>query len=83
MAARLQWMTNADFAANSHLAIAALTRKLLGLTNRTRQFSLPPLLAGSPQFLIMAMTSYAMPAHLALNLVWLWLYWDPRSGSFG
>jgi hypothetical protein len=32
------------------------------------------LLASSPQFLITAMTPYAMTAHLALNLVWLWLF---------
>ncbi len=32
------------------------------------------LLATSSQFLITAMTPYAMTAHLALNLVWLWLF---------
>lgn len=32
------------------------------------------LLATSSQFLIAPMTRYAMPAHLALNLVWLWLF---------
>jgi len=32
------------------------------------------LLAGSSQFLVTAMTPYAMTAHLALNLVWLWLF---------
>jgi hypothetical protein len=32
------------------------------------------LLACSPQFLVTAMTPYAMTAHLALNLVWLWLF---------
>jgi hypothetical protein len=32
------------------------------------------LLACSSQFLIMAMTPYAMTAHLALNMVWLWLF---------
>ena len=32
------------------------------------------LLASSSQFLLMSMTSYAMPAHLALNTIWLWLY---------
>ena len=32
------------------------------------------LLACSPQFLITAMTPYAMTAHLALNLIWLWLF---------
>ncbi|MEZ0296166.1 MAG: glycosyltransferase family 87 protein [Candidatus Methylacidiphilales bacterium] len=31
------------------------------------------LLACSPQFLTTAMTSYAMPAHLLLSLVWIWL----------
>ncbi len=29
---------------------------------------------GSAQILVNGMTSYAMPAHLALNLVWLWLF---------
>lgn len=32
------------------------------------------LLASSSQFLITAMTPYAMTAHLALNLIWLWLF---------
>jgi hypothetical protein len=32
------------------------------------------LLATSPQFLIMAMTPFAMTAHLALNLLWLWCF---------
>lgn len=32
------------------------------------------LLATSSQALFMAMTPYAMSAHLALNLVWLWLF---------
>lgn len=32
------------------------------------------LMAASPQVLITAMTPYAMSAHLALNLVWLWLF---------
>jgi hypothetical protein len=34
----------------------------------------PLLIATSSQTLITAMTSYAMCAHLALNLVWLWLF---------
>ncbi|MDO9367222.1 MAG: hypothetical protein Q7T68_01505 [Sphingopyxis sp.] len=29
---------------------------------------------GSGQILLNGMTAYAMPAHLALNLVWLWLF---------
>lgn len=32
------------------------------------------LLATSSQVLVTAMTSYAMTAHLALNLLWLWLF---------
>lgn len=39
------------------------------------------LLAVSSQFLITAMTPYAMTAHLALNLIWLWLFLrDTRTG---
>lgn len=34
----------------------------------------PLLIATSPQALVTAMTSYAMTAHLALNLLWLWLF---------
>lgn len=30
--------------------------------------------AGSAQILVTGMTSYAMPAHLALNLCWFWLF---------
>lgn len=39
------------------------------------------LLGTSSQVLIAGMTSYAMPAHLALNLVWLWLFL--RGGRLG
>jgi hypothetical protein len=39
------------------------------------------LLATSPQFLLMAMTPYAMTGHLALNLVWLWLFLRDRPSS--
>lgn len=42
------------------------------------------LLATSSQLLITAMTSYAMTAHLALNLVWLWLFLrNDRLGCVG
>ncbi len=36
----------------------------------------------SPQVLITGMTYYAMPAHLALNTVWLLLYLRPKSRWF-
>jgi hypothetical protein len=32
------------------------------------------LLATSAQFLVVAMTPFAMTAHLALNMIWLWLF---------
>jgi len=32
------------------------------------------LYAGSGQVLVTGMTAYAMPAHLAFNLIWLWLF---------
>ena len=40
------------------------------------------LLASSSQFLLMSMTGYAMPAHLALNTIWLWLYSRPDRRIF-
>jgi hypothetical protein len=40
------------------------------------------LLGSSSQFLVMSMTSYSMPAHLALNAIWLWLYSRPDRGWF-
>ena len=40
------------------------------------------LLVGSAQFLVMSMTAYSMPAHLALNTVWLWLYSRPDRRCF-
>jgi hypothetical protein len=39
------------------------------------------LLGTSPQLTVMAMTAYAMPAHLAFNLAWLWLFL--RGGKLG
>jgi hypothetical protein len=64
---------------NALLAVAALAA-LLGVTGRLwpgrRDLRLIAvvLAASSSQVLCMAMTPYAMTAHLALNLVWLWLY---------
>jgi hypothetical protein len=40
------------------------------------------LLVSSSQFLVMSMTSYAWPAHLALNSIWLWLYSQPDRRRF-
>ena len=35
------------------------------------------LVALTPQILVTGMTAYSMPAHLALNTLWLWLYLQP------
>jgi hypothetical protein len=40
------------------------------------------LMATSPQFLLMSMTAYSMPAHLAFNTIWLWLYSQPERRGF-
>ncbi|MEO7932886.1 MAG: hypothetical protein ABIT76_06990 [Chthoniobacterales bacterium] len=40
------------------------------------------MVALSPQILVNDMTVYAMPAHLALNTVWLWLYLQPGKRRF-
>lgn len=40
------------------------------------------LLASSSQVLLMSMTGYAMPAHLALNMIWLCLYSRPDRRAF-
>lgn len=55
------------------IAILALYRIGRRLWPDHRLLPLLPvlLLASSAQFLIMAMTAYAMPAHLAFNLIWL------------
>ena len=42
------------------------------------------MLASSSQLLMMSMTAYAMTAHLALNLLWLWLFLrEDRSSHVG
>ena len=53
-----------------------------GLTTNKTPSSPILLLAGSAQFLVMSMTAYSMPAHLALNTVWLWLYSRPDRRRF-
>lgn len=55
------------------VSVAALYRIALRLWPEQRGTALVPvlLLATSAQFLTMAMTSYAMTAHLAVNLIWL------------
>lgn len=76
----LEALANPVLAALSVLAAAGIARRLW--PERPEAAVLAALLlATAPQVLFMAMTAYAMPAHLALNLVWLWLFLrDDRLG---
>lgn len=67
------WLTNPLLAGISVLAIAGIARRLWP-DSPSHMWVAVALLAASPQFLLTSMTAYSMPAHLALNLVWLWLY---------
>jgi hypothetical protein len=69
----LQWMTNPCLAMLSILALAGISSRLWPESSVNQGLALL-MLVTSPQFLINSMTSYAYPAHLCINLFWLWLY---------
>ena len=69
----LQSLLNPFLAAITILALYACARNIWP-ESKTHAVIAIALLASSSQFLIMSMTAYAMPAHLALNTIWLWLY---------
>ncbi len=64
----------------SVVAVFGVARKLWP-ERPARALVAAALLATSSQLLITGMTDYAMPAHLALNLCWLWLFL--RGGRLG
>ncbi len=66
-------LTNAALLAVSLAALVGLTHRWFPNRSDARVVALIAL-ATSSQVLFMAMTPYAMAAHLALNLVWLWLF---------
>jgi len=70
---RAPWLLNPLLAGLSVLAIAGIARRIWP-DSPSQMWLAVALLALSPQFLLTSMTAYSMPAHLALNLVWLWLY---------
>ena len=73
-------LTNAALNAVAVLAIAGVARRLWP-DQRGAAIVAVVLLISSSQFLVTGMTAYAMPGHLALNLVWLWLFLrDDRIG---
>jgi len=77
--AGLQTFLNPLLAAVTLIALFAVARKLWP-NESFSSFAAVLLMATSSQFLLMSMTAYSMPAHLALNTIWLWLYLqsDPR-----
>jgi len=60
-------------AAISVVLVAAVARRLMP-GNRSAPVICALLLASSSQLVVTAMTPYAMSAHLAFNLAWLWLF---------
>ena len=75
--------TNPVFAAVAVFALFRISRRLWPQT--PGRWLIPPLLlATSAQLLTMAMTPYAMTAHLAFNLLWLWCFLrTDRRGDLG
>jgi hypothetical protein len=69
----LQWLLNPFLAAVTVLALYGACRNIWPNEKQNALVAVL-LLATSAQFLLMAMSAYSMPAHLALNTIWLWLY---------
>lgn len=80
-AAYLQSLLNPLLAGITLIALSGVLQRIWPNEKRTALAGIL-LLAGSSQFLVMSMTSYSMPAHLALNTIWLWLYLQPKSRLF-
>ncbi|MGH8102825.1 MAG: hypothetical protein ACREIW_16125, partial [Chthoniobacterales bacterium] len=77
----LQTLLNPALAAVTILALYGAARRVWPESPMNALFAVG-LLASSSQFLLMSMTAYAMPAHLALNTIWLWLYLQPERREF-
>ena len=74
-------LTNPVLGALSVVAMAGVGRRLWPAQPARTRLAVAFLVASS-QFLVTTMTGYAMPAHLLLNLVWLWLYLAPRRATW-
>src|SRR5579862_3453917 len=76
-------LTGAILTAIAAAAAYGIARRLWPQRDDTAVLA-PLLVATASQTLVTSMTSYAMCAHLALNLVWLWLFLrDDRVGHAG
>ena len=73
-------LLNPAFSAFSILATFGVGRRLWPDQPRLALIA-AALLGGSSQLIVMGMSAYAMPAHLAFNLAWLWLFL--RGGRLG
>ncbi len=80
-AMHLQLLLNPFLAAITVLALYG-TALSIWPDKKQNAFLAALLLAVAPQFLLTSMTAYSMPAHLALNTVWLWLYTRPDLRRF-
>jgi hypothetical protein len=77
----LQSVLNPFLAAVTIIALYGVARSTWP-DSKTNALIAVGLLASSSQFLLMSMTGYSMPAHLALNTIWLWLYSQPDKPRF-
>lgn len=73
VAAGASLLLNPLLAALSVLALGAVARRLWP-NEVARPWLAVALLVTSSQFVVTSGTQYSMPAHLCLNLIWLWLY---------
>ncbi len=78
--AHLDWLLNPLLSGFSVLAVYGVGRRLWP-DRPGMALMAAALLATSSQLILMSMTAYAMPAHLAFNLAWLWLFL--RGGKLG
>jgi hypothetical protein len=77
----LQSLLNPLLAAVTVLALYGVARNIWPESKISALVAMA-LLVSSSQFLLMSMTAYSMPAHLALNTIWLWLYSRPDRRAF-
>jgi hypothetical protein len=78
----LGWSLNPVLAGLSLLFLAALARRAWPDDSAFAANIAVLLLASSPQFLIMAFTKFAWPAHLCGTLFWVWLFTHPKKLYF-
>ena len=74
-------LTNPVLGALSVVAMAGVGRRLWP-AEPARTWLAVAFLVASSQFVVTTMTGYAMPAHLLLNLVWVWLYLAPGRATW-